>query len=102
MLIRLEEHCRSIVIPGTVTGQVEPLGALLHGGAHDHVVDFTGLDFGALDGVLENVSTHGRRFEIVEGAPIGSTNGGPCSGNDHSIVHSSAPLSNTGTGVKSE
>ena len=43
-------------------------GAFGVGAAHDHVLHFSGVDAGALDGVLDRVATQGGAVGHVEGA----------------------------------
>src|SRR5262245_48976913 len=67
-----EAHCRSIVVPATVTGnpaRIAPLacdvhrrGALLHGTAHDDVLDLTRLHVRASHRLADHMPSHCRTF----------------------------------------
>ncbi len=96
--IRPDEHWRSMLMPATSTGQaggdralardVEALGALLHGAAHDHVVDLAGFDAGALDRLADrDAAAMRRRLEVVEGAAIGLADRRAGGGDDDGFAH---------------
>src|SRR5690606_19692176 len=62
-------------------------GALLHGAAHDDVVDLRGLDAGPLHRGADRVRGQRRRFEVVERAPVGLADRGAGRRDDHGFFH---------------
>ena len=100
--IRPEEHCRSTVMPATLSGSparkralprhVEALRALLQRGAHHHVVDLGGGDAGALHCRGDDMAAQGLRLGVVERAAIGAPDRRARGGNDDGAAHGRSPV----------
>jgi hypothetical protein len=56
---------------------------LLHGAAHDHIVDLAGLDSGPLHCRGDDVAAESRRGGVVKGAAIGLADWGSGCGYDY-------------------
>jgi hypothetical protein len=70
-----------------LAGDVAAGGAFGRGAAHQHVFNGTGVDAGALHGVLHGVATQGGAVGHVEGALPALGQGGAGGGNDDGVAH---------------
>ena len=76
--------------PGTqrdLAGEVAGLRTLLESGAPQHVVDFAGVDSGALDRGLQGIGAERGPLGVVEPALIGAADGGAGGGDDYCVTH---------------
>ena len=100
--IRPDEHCRSTVMPATLSGRparkralprhVEALRALLQRRAHHHVVDLGRRDAGALHRLGDDVAAERLRLGVVERAAIGAADRRARGGDDDGAAHGSSPM----------
>ena len=67
-------------------------GALLHGSAHHHVLDFLRIELGALDGVLNGMAEQGCAFGGVQRATIGLSDRRAGGGDDNGFGHERPPV----------
>ena len=67
--------------------EVAGLRALLERAAPQHVVDFAGVDTGALDRGLERIGAERRALGVVEPALVGTADGGAGGGDDDCVTH---------------
>ena len=73
--------------------------ALRHRAAHDDVVDFAGIELGALDRVLDHVAAHGGAMRHVEGAAPGLADRRAGGRDDHGFLHGDLCFNNRGIGA---
>ena len=71
---------------GAQAADVIALGALLCGGAHDHVFYRTRLDTGALNYRTHYMAAEHRRFGVVERTAKGFAQRGAGRGDDHNVI----------------
>jgi len=68
-----------------LAGDVHHHGALLHGAAHHHVLDFAGRNAGALHRFGHHMAGQGRTVGVVERAAIGLADASAGGGNDYCV-----------------